>query len=141
VELLNVSFRIILSESDERDLRPLTEYPYPDSRLPSDLHTLQALDKQRPQDFVASEIASSSSLRVAGVSQFGKQAQVVSLLDRVLHVTRFATENQHNPRLKLAELAGLDIEIRNFLTVIMEEGDQTQTSQATIPMAVALSIR
>jgi hypothetical protein len=80
-------------------------------------------------------------LHVADVSQFGKQAQVVSLLNRILRVTRFATENEHNTLLKLAELAGLDSEIRSLLAVIMEEESRSHTSQAAISTAVALSFR
>jgi hypothetical protein len=142
VASLNASLRIILCERDENDLRLLTEYPHPDSRLPSDLYPSHSLNKQRPRSFHASKSSSLSNLQILEVSQFGKQAQVVSLLDRILRVTRLATEDEHQRLLNLAELAGLDSEIRSFLTVIMEEEeDQSHTSQAATSFSVALSIR
>lgn len=136
--LLKVSFRIILSERDERDLQPMTEFPDPDSRLPSDLHLSQPLAKQQP-----SPPGSASSLRsdLTDISQFGKQAQVVSLIGRILQATRSTTENEHEALLKLAELAGLDTKIRSLLAMIMEEDSRRHASQTNASTAIALSIR
>lgn len=140
-ELLKAPFRMILSERDERHIRPLTEYPTHGSRLPSDLRMSLPLDTQRPQIMYATESASLSSLPVADFSQFGRQAQAVSLLDRVLSITCFATANEHNTLLELADLVELDGEIRSFLSAIMEEAAQPHTPQLDFSAAVALSIK
>jgi hypothetical protein len=132
---------MILSERNEGDLRPLTQYPNPKSRLPSDLNPSQSLDNERLQRFGTTKSASLSSLHLSDISQFGKQAQAVSLLDRILRITRFATNNSRNTLLKLTELAELDSKIRSLLMTIMEEGDRSPTSQPAIPIAVALCFR
>jgi hypothetical protein len=140
-KLLKVPLRIILSEIDERDLLPLTQYPSPDTTMPSNLRPSQPLAENRLQDSSVTESASLLSLQVGNVGQFGELAQVVSFLDRILCITRCSTEIKHNRLLKLTELAELDSEIRSFLAVIMQEDSQNRTSQAAIPTTVALCMR
>jgi hypothetical protein len=140
-DLLKIPRRIVLTEKDERDLQPITEYPSPDFRLPSDLHLSQPLDQQRSRDSSVAESASPLSSYAVETSQFGKQAQVVSFIDRILRVMHLATDNEHNTLLKLAKLADLDNELREFFAVIMEDGARSSKSQTALSTAVGLSIR
>ena len=103
---------------DQRDLQPQTEYPGPDSWLPSDLNPTAGLDSKPGPNLQALNQVTLSSLDAADVSQFGRQAQSISLLDRLLFVTRLTSSNKEN---KLAELAELDSKVRSFLEVIMGE--------------------
>jgi hypothetical protein len=80
-------------------------------------------------------------VRVADVSQFGKQAGVVFLLDQIMRVTQFETENEHNTQLQLAELTKLDSEVRKFLAALMEDAGQSYAFQTAKSTAIALSIR
>jgi hypothetical protein len=125
-----------LCEIDDKDLQPLTVYPNPDAQPPSALYPPQ---QQRSQRFRA--IESAALLGSQNDNPFGKLAQAVSLIDQILRFMRDATENEHSKHQQRAELAELDNKIRGFLALIMEEECPSNTSQAAIATAVALSIR
>ena len=109
---------------DQRDLQPQTEYPGPDRRLPSDLKPTAGLDSKLGPNLQASNQISLSNLDAADAGQFRRQAQSVSLLDRLLFVMRLTASNKET---KLAELAELDSKIRSFLEVLMGELEWRQT--------------
>ena len=107
--LLNLHLRLILWEMDQRDLQPQTEYPGPDCRLPSDLNPTARLDSKPGPHLQALNQVTLSRLDAADAGQFGRQAQSVSLLDRLLFVMRLTASNKET---KLAELAELDSKVR-----------------------------
>ncbi|MCJ1389927.1 hypothetical protein MMC18_002784 [Xylographa bjoerkii] len=127
--------RLILCEIDQKDLQPQTEYSSHDCQLPSDLKPTVGLDSKPGPILQALNQVTSSSLDAADTDQFGRQAQSVSLLDRLLFVMRLTASNKET---KLAELAELDREIRRFLEVAMGELEWTQTP---ICVFVALCVR
>ena len=120
---------------DQRDLEPQTEYSGPDCRLPSDLKPTAGLDSMPGSNLQALTQATLSSLDASDIGQFGRQAQSVSLLDRLLFVMRLTVSNKET---KLAELAELDNKIRSFLEVVMGELEWRQTLTC---VHVALCVR
>lgn len=120
---------------DQRDLQPQIEYPGPDCRLPSDLKPKPGLDSKPGPNLQALNQVTLSSLDAADAGQFGRQAQLVSLLDRLLFVMRITASNKAS---KLAELAELDSKVRSFLEMVMGELGWRQT---LICVPVALCIR
>jgi len=124
-----------LCEMDQRDIQPQTEYPGPDCRLPSDLKPTAGLDSQPGPNLQALNQVTLSSLDAMDAGQFGRQAQSVSLLDRLLFVMRLTASNKET---KLAELAELDSKVRSFLEVVM---GQLEWSQTPICDPVALCVR
>lgn len=98
---------------DQRDLPPQTEYPGPDYRLPSDLESKSGLDSWPGPNLQALNQVTLSSLDAVDASRFGRQAQLVSLLDRLLFVMRLTAGN------KETKLAELDSKVRSFLEVVM----------------------
>ncbi len=107
-----------MCELDQRDLQPQTEFPGPDCRLPSDLKPTAGLDSKPGPNLQALNQVTLSSLDAADAGQFGRQAQSVSLLDRLLFVMRLTASSK---KTKLAELAELDSKVRSFLEVVMGE--------------------
>lgn len=100
---------------DQRDLQPQTEYPGPDCRLPSGSKATSGLDLKPGPNLQALDQVTLSSLDAADASQCGRQAQTVSLLDRLLFVMRLTTSN------KETKLAELDSKVRSFLEVVLGE--------------------
>lgn len=117
---------------DQRDLQLQTEYPGPDFRLPSELNPTVGLDFKPGPNSQALIQVTLSSLDAADAGQFGRQAQSVSLLDRLLFVLRLTASNKET---KLAELAQLDSKVRSFLEVLMGELEWRQTL-ICIPIAL-----
>lgn len=120
---------------DQRDLRPQTEYPGPDCQLPSDLRSTTGLDSKSEPNLQALNQATLSNVDSADAGQFGRQAQTVFLLDRLLFVMRLTTSNKET---KLAGLAELDSKVRSLLEVVMAELEGRQT---LICVPVALCVR
>ena len=120
---------------DQRDLQPQTEYPGPDCRLPSDLQPTAGLDFKPGLNSQALNQVTLSSLDAADASQFGRQAQTVALLDRLLFVMRLTASNNET---KLSELMELDSKVRNFLEVVLGELEGRQT---LICVPVTLCVR
>lgn len=120
---------------DQRDLQPQTEYPGPNCRLPSDLKPTAGLESKPGPNLQALNKVMLSSLDAADAGQFGRQAQLVSLLDRLLFVMRLVASNKET---KLAELAELDSKIRSFLEVVIGELEWRQTLTCVL---VALCVR
>lgn len=120
---------------DQRDLQPQTEYPGPNSPLPSDSKPSVELDSEPGPNLQGLNQVTLSSLDAADAGQFGRQAQSISLLDRLLFVMRLTASNKET---KLAELAELDGEVRSFLEVVMGELEWRQTLTCVL---VALCIR
>ncbi len=108
---------------NRRDLQPQTEYPGPDCRLPSDLKPT-GLDFKPGSNARALNQVTLSSLDAADAGQFGRQAQSVSLLDRLLSIMRLPASD---PDTKLVELCELDSKIRSFLEIVMGELESRQT--------------
>jgi hypothetical protein len=81
--------------------------------------------------------ATLSDFETGNVSWFGRQAQAIFLLDRVLDVVRFLSKN-NNIQSILGEATELEIRIRTFLVVLLEESRRENT---TLCSAVAFSIR
>lgn len=106
---------------DQRDLQPQTEYPDPVCRFSSDLKPTAGLDSKPGANLQASNQVTLSSLDAADAGQFERQAQSVSLLDRLLFVLRLTT------RSKETKLAELDSKVRSFLQVLMGELEWGQT--------------
>jgi hypothetical protein len=75
------------------------------------------------------------SPNAADAGQLERQTQSISLLDRLLSVTRTASSNKEN---KLGELAELDSKIRHYLEVVMSGLERRQT---LICFQVALCVR
>ena len=119
---------------DQRDLQAQTEYPGPDCRLPSDFKPTAGLDFKPGPDLQALNQVTLSSLDAADAGQFGRQAQSVSLLDRLLFVMYLTANNQDT---KLVELAELDSKVRSFLEVIISEREWRQTL-SSVPVALCV---
>jgi len=119
----------------ERGPQPQTKYSGPDCKLPSGLKPIAVLDSQPGPNLQTFDEVILSSLDAAEVGEFRRQAQSISLLDRLLLVMRLTTVGKET---KLAELAELDSKIRSFLEVVMGELDWRQT---LICGHVALCIR
>ena len=117
---------------DRRDLQPHTEYPVPDCRLPAALKPTAGLDPKPGPNVQVFNQVTLSSLDAADAVQFGRQAQSVSLLDRLLFVMRLTASNKET---KLAELAELDSKVRSFLQVLMGEPEWTQ-KRMCVPVAL-----
>ncbi|OCK73859.1 hypothetical protein K432DRAFT_430353 [Lepidopterella palustris CBS 459.81] len=131
--------RLILCEMDQRDLQPQTEYPGPDCRLPSDLKPTAGLNSKPGPNLQALNQVTLSSLGAADAAdagQFGRQAQSVSLLDRLLFVMRLTANNKET---KLAELAELDSKVRSFLQVVMGELEWSQ-AQSCVPVGLCVRL-
>ena len=128
-----------MCEMDQEDLRPQMEYPGPHCPLSLDLNPTAAPDPQPGPNSQASNQAPSSNLDAADAGQFGRTAQAVSLLDRLLSVICLPTSNKET-KTKLAELAELDSEVRTFLEVVMGELEWRQTPRGSC-VSVALCVR
>jgi len=102
----------------QRGLKPQTQYPDLDFRLPLDSRPPIGLDSKLGPNLQTLDQATLSSLDAVNVGQCGREAQLVSLLDRLLFVMHVTTSNKET---KLAELAELDSNLRNFLEVAMGE--------------------
>ena len=109
---------------DERDLQPQTKYSGPDFQLPSYLKPTTELDSQPGPNLRVLNEVTLSSLDATDVSEFRRQAQSISLLDRLLFIMRLTASDKET---KLAELTELDSKIRSFLEVVMSELDWRQT--------------
>lgn len=134
-ELL-IHLRIILAELNNKNIRPLTQYPDLDCQLPLDL--LPSDSAPSPLvDYQTSMSATLSYFEAGNVSWFGRQAQAIFLLDRVLDIVRFLSKNK-NLQAILGEATELEIRIRTFLVVLLEESRRENT---TLCSAVAFSIR
>ncbi|EXJ86814.1 hypothetical protein A1O3_03768 [Capronia epimyces CBS 606.96] len=127
--------RLILCEMDQRDLQPQTEYPGPDCRLPSDFNPTAGLESQPGSDLQALNQGTLPGLDAADAALFGRQAQSVFLLERLLFITR---STARNPEIKLAELTELDSKVRSFLEVLLNELDWWQT---LVCVSTALCVR
>lgn len=82
-------------------------------------------------------LATLSYFEAGNVSWFGRQAQAIFLLDRVLDIVRFLAKN-NNVQAILGEATELEMRIRTFLVVLLEESRRENT---TLCSAVAFSIR
>jgi len=120
---------------DQRYLLPQTEYPGPNCRLPSDLKPTAGLDSQPGPSLQALNQVTLSSMDATDAGQFGRQAQTISLLDRLLSVMRLTASNKET---KLAELTELDSKVRSLLEVVMGE---LEWKQSLICVPVALCVR
>ena len=120
---------------DQRDLQPQTELPGPARRLPSDLEAAAGLASKPKPNLQALNQLSSSSLDAADIGQFGRQAQLVGLLDRLLSAIRLPSSSKDT---KLAMLTELDSKIRNCLEIVMNELEWWQTLSCAL---VALCVR
>jgi hypothetical protein len=128
--------RIILVELSNKTIRPLTQYPDLDCQLPVDL--LPSGSSPSPSvDYQPSMSATLSYFETGNVSWFGRQAQAIFLLDRVLDVVRFLSKNK-NIHVILHEATELGSRIRTFLVVLLEESRRENT---TLCSAVAFSLR
>lgn len=115
---------------------PLTQYPDLNTQLPLDL--LPTDSSVSPSvDYQTSMLATLSNFETGNVSWFGRQAQAIFLLDRVLGIVRSLAKT-HNVQSILSEATELEIRIRTFLVVILEESHQENT---TLCSAVAFSLR
>ncbi|KAF2489840.1 hypothetical protein BU16DRAFT_495202 [Lophium mytilinum] len=124
--------RLILCEMDQRDIQPQAEYPGPDCRLPSDRRPTTGLDSTPGPDSQGFNHVTVSSLDAAYAGQFGRQAQSIYLLDRLLLIMR---RTATTPDTKLAELAELDSRVRSFLELVMGEAEWRQTLSC-VPVAL-----
>ncbi|GAD95623.1 pantothenate transporter, putative [Paecilomyces variotii No. 5] len=111
--------RIILCEMSRSDLRPTTEYPGPMAPLPSDLIHFQNSQEQIPR-YETYNAPSLSEIHTKNVSTFGRRAQAVCLLDRVLSTMNSPPGGNVN----FVELEKLDREILSFLEVVLDECGQ-----------------
>lgn len=134
-ELLNYP-RIILVELNNKTIRPLTQYPDLETQLPLDLLPSDSFPSPSV-DYQTSMSATLSYFEAGNVSWFGRQAQAIFLLDRVLDIVRFLAKN-NNVHAILGEATELEMRIRTFLVVLMEESRRENT---TLCSAVAFSIR
>lgn len=116
--LLSAKRRVILCEMDQSDLRPRTEIPGPDCRLPSDLGPRPSPDSQAKLKSQRPNKITVCNAEAPCAGQFGRLAQSASMLHRLLCLLRLTASNK-TP--KLMELAKLDSEIRSYLEMIMEE--------------------
>jgi hypothetical protein len=124
---------------DRRDLQPQTEYLAPDCRLLSDLRPTAKLNSKPAQNLqVLLHQVTLSSLDNADAGRFGKQAQSVSILDRLLLTLRLTVSNKET---KLAELAELDSTIRSFLKAVMGGELECRPSLHVTCIPVALCVR
>lgn len=112
--------RLILCEMAHLNVRAQTEYPGPECRLPSDLRPATDLNYRPDPNVRNLHQGTFSSLPSLDAGHFGRQAQALALLDRLLTALHFPDSN---PEAKLAELTDLDGKIRRFLESILEEGD------------------
>lgn len=71
----------------------------------------------------------------ARADQFGRQAQLLSLLDRLLTIKRLPASDKES---KLSQVAALDCKIRGFLGVVMA---QLEWQQARTCALVSLCVR
>ena len=133
--LLKSDSRLILCEIDQPNLQPQTEYPGPDCRLPSDLTSIVGLESKPERNLQALDQITSSNLVAADADQFGRQAQLIFLLDRLLIIRRLAGSDNET---KLTELTELDSKIRSFLSVVMDQLEWKQTRTCAL---VALCVR
>ena len=131
-----IYLRIKLVELNNKTIRPLTQYPSLSTQLPLDL--LPSDSSPSPSiDYQTSMSATLSYFEAGNVSWFGRQAQAIFLLDRVLDVVRFISKNK-NIQAILGEATELEMRIRTFLVVLLEESRRENT---TLCSAVAFSIR
>ena len=82
-------------------------------------------------------LATLSFFEAGYVSWFGRQAQAIFLLDRVLDIVR-SVSKYHDIQAVLGEATELEIRIHTFLMVLLEESRRQNTSLCS---AVAFSIR
>jgi hypothetical protein len=118
-----------MTELDQRALLPLAEFPGSLSRPPSDLGLAQ------PSDCTILSSATLSCMDATSISRFGRQAQAVFILDRVLSMSRVASKSS---RTTFSELAEADGQIRGFLAVLM---DDSQRKKIPLCTSVAICIR
>ncbi|KAH8705510.1 hypothetical protein BGW36DRAFT_367700 [Talaromyces proteolyticus] len=107
--------RIILCEIPHSNLRPTTKYPGKSAPLPSDLVPLQKLEES-VCSYGSCNAPSLSEIHAEHVSSFGRRAQAVCLLDRVL-----SNINSGGETVDFLELEKLDREILSFLEVVLDE--------------------
>ena len=105
-------------ELDYRKQQPFANFPSIDSHLPSDIGICHQLQSGLPNAELL-DTPLLSMMCTGNMSNFGRQAQAVHLLDQILHTIRLPSE----PETKLAELMRLDGELRSFLIVLMGECD------------------
>lgn len=134
-KLLNY-LRIVLVELNNKNIRPLSRYPNLNCQLPLDLLPSDA-SPSASVDYQTSMSATLSSFQAGNVSWFGRQAQAIFLLDHVLDVVRDISRT-NNIQAILGEATELEIRIRTFLVVLLEESRRENT---TLCSAVAFSIR
>lgn len=120
----------------QNTIRPLVQYPGPDCQLPADL-LIPDLAASYPLEYHFPPSAPLSCFFPGDVSWFGRQAQVISLLDRVLATTCDASKEQSIVA-RFQSVVYLDNQIRTFLAVLFQESRQRNT---TLCSAVAFSIR
>ncbi|KAH8807471.1 hypothetical protein F5884DRAFT_342268 [Xylogone sp. PMI_703] len=124
--------RIILIEVNQKALLPRTEYP---DLLPPNFPLKQSRHLHYFPDRSNHDSPKSSHLLDPDIDRFGWQAQAVSLLDQVLHITRSASSCHTTGLLELTEL---DRKIQDFFVAVMNEDDGRHTSACS---SVALCIR
>lgn len=135
-QTLKVSFRIILCETQQRHLRPLTELPSLDSRMLLELQQSQVFNDGGQRH--SHEVSKSVTLLTAHDIQNSttkQQAQVISLLDQALCIRTSARDNKQRILLELAEL---DNQIHTFLRAVLNRNWKTQHTPSTI---VTLAVR
>jgi hypothetical protein len=100
----------------EGNRTPTTQYPSPDSPLPSDLipqeqllaGQLSSVDLRSP---------TLSQFRGADIGYFASHAQAAFLLDRLLNIISSSLERE----VLYAEITKLDDDVRSFLSLLMSE--------------------
>ena len=93
------------------------------------------LESKPERNLQALDQITSSNLVAADADQFGRQAQLIFLLDRLLIIRRLAGSDNET---KLTELTELDSKIRSFLSLVMDQLEWKQTRTCAL---VALCVR
>ncbi|RAL03214.1 Zn(II)2Cys6 transcription factor [Aspergillus ibericus CBS 121593] len=116
--------RLIICEIKDKAQRPWTEYPPSGFPLPSDLD---------PDENSPAPLDSVRTVRITRMSNFGRQAQAVFLLDKVLSVRRLPWSDGF----KVVELRRLDENLQGFLSMLMST-DKVRIGHDCSPIASAV---
>jgi hypothetical protein len=134
-DVLTLQRRLILCEMEQTGLRLQTEFPDPDTHLPSDLTATGDRPSLRsiPHRKEAGHPTEISHQNVSEVSRFGRVAQIARLLDQLLCILRHSTDTE----IKLAQLIQLENETRIILEVVMAD-QECRVDSFCVPMALSV---
>ncbi|KAJ3498634.1 hypothetical protein NLG97_g967 [Lecanicillium saksenae] len=126
--------RIIMVELAQVRSQPAAELPAQGSILPTDLKPERDCRGISPIDTDLLQRAPEAPFEGTKVQSFGRQAQAVYLLDRVIRISSLASGTES----RQAELQQLDRDIQAFLGMVLEECERLREFRCSV---VATAVR